>query len=89
VKKEDAPKGLTPAEALDEAQANVKVPEEQELPDHTIQTKEELEQTIAEIDEKRANGARPQDVPDGHPAVGEASAEGGAGACPFMAGGSS
>ncbi|RAR08346.1 pathogen-related protein [Stemphylium lycopersici] len=85
VRKEDAPKGLSPAEALDEAQANVKVPEEQELPDHTIQTKEELEQTISEIDEKRAQGTRPQDVPDGHPAVGESSAEEGASACLFMA----
>ncbi|KAF1834574.1 hypothetical protein BDW02DRAFT_329434 [Decorospora gaudefroyi] len=86
VKKEQAPEGLTPAEAIDEAQAGVKVPEEQELPDRTVQTAEEMAQTIAAIDKKEAEQAaqRGEALPADHPAVaGSSATEGG---CPFMPG---
>jgi len=87
VKKEEAPKNMSPAEALDEAQAGVKVPEEQELPDRTIQTEEEVAQTIAAIDRKEAEQAtepKSQDLPADHPAVSMASSS--EGGCPFMPG---
>ena len=84
VSKENKLAHVSPADALDEAQAGVKVPEEQELPDATVQSKEEFERTIAEIDKKRAEGQRAEDVPDGH--VDVSGAQGDVGACPFMAG---
>ncbi|KAF1943155.1 hypothetical protein EJ02DRAFT_149600 [Clathrospora elynae] len=90
VKKEEKPKDMSPADAIDEAQAGLKTFEEQELPDRTIQTAKEVEQTIADIDKKEADEAsRQEDLPADHPAVLMASnSEGGAGGCPFMPGGS-
>ncbi|CAE7024387.1 hypothetical protein CFE70_003454 [Pyrenophora teres f. teres 0-1] len=88
VKKEEAPKNMSPAEALDEAQAGVKVPEEQELPDGMIQTDEEVAQTIAALDKKEAEQAKElksQELPADHPAVSMSSNS--EGACPFMPGG--
>jgi hypothetical protein len=88
VKKEEKPKNMSPAEALDEAQAGVKAPEEQELPDEFIQTQEEVEQTIAALDkmttEEKMSGL--QSMPAGHPEVSTSSST--EGACPFMSGGS-
>lgn len=84
VEKEKAAEGVSPGDALDEAQAGVKVPEEQELPDATVQSKAEFERTIAEIDAKRANTSTGEQVPAGHPDI--ATAQEDAGACPFMAG---
>jgi hypothetical protein len=93
VKKEEKPKGMSPADAIDQAQAGVKVPEEQELPDRTVQTAEEVERTIAEIDKKEAEGLQkdhvtPRDMPTDHPAIPMSSnTEDGMGSCPFMPGG--
>ena len=79
VKKEEAKKNMSPAEVLDEAQIGVKVPEEQELPDRTIQTEQEVKDTIANIERKEANGeptasepgsekvSQPQGLPIDHP----------------------
>jgi hypothetical protein len=82
VKKEEKVKGMSPADALDEAQKGVEVPPEQELPDRTIQTEEEVQATIKEIDRKAAAGEPLASVPEGgektkqsmpvdHPPVGE------------------
>lgn len=84
VKKEKAAEGVSPGDALDEAQAGIKVPEEQELPDATVQSKAEFERTIAEIDAKRAKASEGEQVPAGHPDVD--TTQGDVGACPFMAG---
>lgn len=81
VKKEEIPKNMSPGDALEEAQAGVKVPEEQELPDRTVQTEEEVKEKIAEIERKEATGELP---PPGHPYVeGEGASVGG---CPFVPG---
>jgi hypothetical protein len=64
VKKEQVDKTLSPGEAIEQAQEGVKVPEEQELPDATVQTEEEVRETIAKIDLKERN-----EMPLGHPPV--------------------
>jgi hypothetical protein len=90
VKKEEVNKDLSPADAIDEAQAGVVVPEEQELPDSTVQSAREVEETIRNIEKKEQNGfdvAHPLDVPANHPPVSSADA-GDVGGCPFMAGSS-
>jgi len=75
VRKEAARKDQSPAEALDETQAGVKVPEEQELPDGMIQTEDEVKATIADIEKKEANGettaSEPAHIalPVDHPAI--------------------
>lgn len=81
VKKESKKEGMSPADALDEAQAGIKVPEEQELPDRTVQTEEEVRETIANIERKEARGEttvseppngkapQPQGLPVDHPTV--------------------
>jgi hypothetical protein len=64
VKKETVDKNISPADAIEEAQAGVKVPAEQELPDRTVQTEEEVRETIAKIDLKEKN-----ELPLDHPPV--------------------
>lgn len=94
VKKEDVPKDVSPADALDDAQAGVQVPKEQTLPDRTVQTAEEVRHTVAALEEKEekedentseeVNGSGiNQELPVQHPPV---SGENGtaAGGCPFM-----
>lgn len=98
VKKEDVPKDLSPEQIVESAQseAGIKVPAEQELPDQTIQTEKEVEETIAATDKKVADGFAPerstqvaieelekskqQELPFNHPATTEG------GSCPFMPG---
>jgi len=89
VKKEEKPKNMSPADALDEAQAGIKAPEEQELPDEFIQSKEEVKQTIERLDKMTTEEkmSTTQGLPADHPAVSSSSntdAEGGR--CPFMPG---
>ena len=72
VKKEDVPKNVSPADALEDAQAGVKVPPEQTLPDRMVQTASEARQTEARMDSQ---------LPAEHPPV---DAEGAVGGCPFM-----
>jgi len=90
VKKEEKPKNMSPADALDEAQAGIKAPEEQELPDEFIQSKEEVKETIERLDKMTVEEkmSTTQGLPADHPAVSSSSntdAEGGR--CPFMPGG--
>tara|TARA_R110002003_G_scaffold2646_3_gene24523 strand:- start:6395 stop:6964 length:570 start_codon:yes stop_codon:yes gene_type:complete len=54
VKKEEVDTTLSPAEALDEAQADVEVPGEQTLPDRTVQTAEEAKETVANMEKMEA-----------------------------------
>jgi hypothetical protein len=81
VRKEEMKKGVSPGDQVEEAQEGVKVSENQELPDHMVQTEEELSQTLKELDLKEKKEAS---MPADHPSVGED----GAGGCPFMASGS-
>jgi hypothetical protein len=81
VKKEEANKNMSPADQIEEAQADIKVPEEQELPDRTVQTEQEVKETIASIERKEANGeptasepqaekvSQSQELPFDHPPV--------------------
>jgi len=90
VKKEEKPKNMSPADALDEAPAGIKAPEEQELPDEFIQSKEEVKETIERLDKMTVEEkmSTTQGLPADHPAVSSSSntdAEGGR--CPFMPGG--
>ncbi|KAH7075955.1 hypothetical protein BKA63DRAFT_413552 [Paraphoma chrysanthemicola] len=91
VKKEEVSKDLSPAEALEEAQADVEVPKEQTLPDRTVQTAEEVKETVANIEKKEAKQqqsdsdssewskvSRPQELPVDHPPV-----EGEGAGCPL------
>ena len=58
------------------------------MPDRTVQTEEEVAQTIAAIDKKEAEQAKEpksQELPAEHPAVSMSSNSDGA--CPFMPGG--
>jgi hypothetical protein len=98
VKKEDVPKNLSPEEVVESAQveAGIKVSDEQELPDRTVQSEDEVKKTIAAIDEKVARGfsqdhstevameelrkSGAQGMPVDHPATAEG------GSCPFMPG---
>lgn len=80
VKKEEMNKNVSPADALEDAQAGVEVPKEQTLPDRTVQSASEAKEKVAEIEDKEARGET-TGMPSGHPSV-----EGGdAGGCPFMA----
>ena len=49
VKKESVDKGMRPEDVVEQAQEGVKVPEEQELPDATVQSEEEVQRTVEEI----------------------------------------
>lgn len=91
VKKEEVAKDLSPADALEEAQAHVEVPPEQTLPDRTVQSAEEVRETVAGIEKKEATQqqsdsdssewskvSRPQELPVDHPPV-----EGEGAGCPL------
>lgn len=83
VKKDSVPKGVSPADVVEEAQAGITVPEEQELPDGFVQTEDELKKTLAELDlkaEEEEKSHQQQGVPSGHPST----AGDDVGACPFM-----
>lgn len=81
VKKDHIPKGVSPADAVEDAQAGVAVPKEQELPDKCVQTEEELKETLAALDLKDSeSSSQDPGIPSGHPST----ANGDAGACPFM-----
>lgn len=92
VKKEDVPKNVSPADALEDAQAGVEVPQEQTLPDRTVQTTEEVKEKEAAMNKEQSDSdgsewskvSKPQELPVEHPPVsGDGSTENGA-RCPFM-----
>jgi hypothetical protein len=70
VKKEEVKGGMRPEDVVEQEQKRlgVETSGEQELPDRTVQTEEEVKKTIEEIDRKEANG-EPLGMPEGHPAV--------------------
>jgi hypothetical protein len=70
VRKEDVPKGARPEDVVEQAQEGVKVPAEQELPDATVQSEKEVQETIKEIERKEENGEA-LGMPVGHPEVQE------------------
>jgi hypothetical protein len=76
VKKEKVPEGKSPEDVVEQAQEGVKVPDEQELPDHTVQSAEEVRETIEKINLKEERGET-LGMPVGHPEVGEG------GGCPL------
>lgn len=78
VKKEEVKKGRRPEDVVEQAQKEkgMEVPEEQELPDCTVQSEEQVKKTIEEIERKEMNGEA-LGMPQGHPEV-----SGGAG-CPL------
>lgn len=82
VKKDPIPKGVSPADVVEDAQAGVTVPKEQELPDGFVQTEDELKKTLAELDlkEPKESSQEQQGIPSGHPST----ASGDVSACPFM-----
>lgn len=86
VRKEEMKKGVSAADQVEEQQgeAGVRVSENQELPDHMVQTEEELVKTLKELDikeEKEQGQSSGAQLPVEHPDVGE----GEGGGCPFMA----
>ncbi|KAF1851658.1 uncharacterized protein K460DRAFT_373614 [Cucurbitaria berberidis CBS 394.84] len=83
VKREVVPRGVAPADAVDEAQAGVEVPGEQTLPDRTVQTVEEAKQTEVKMDSESSEASRAQELPAGHALVSE-NGTGNAGVCPFI-----
>ncbi len=72
IKKESVPKGVSPEDALEDAQAGVEVPKEQTLPDRTVQSAQEARETEKKMD---------REMPLEHPPV---NGDGAAGGCPFM-----
>ena len=70
VRKEDVPKGARPEDVVEQAQEGVKVPQEQELPDATVQSAKEVQETIREIRRKEENGEA-LGMPVGHGEVQE------------------
>jgi hypothetical protein len=70
VKKEDVPKGKSASDVVEDAQEGVKVPEEQELPDRTVQSETEVREKLEEMSVEEG-------LPVGHPEVQEG------GGCPM------
>jgi hypothetical protein len=70
VKKEEVKKGQRPEDVVEQTQRElgVETSKEQELPDRTVQTEEEVKETMKEIERKEASG-EPLGMPEGHPAV--------------------
>lgn len=68
VQKESVEKGMRPEDVVEQAQEGVEVPEEQELPDATVQSAEEVKETIEKIDEMERKGES-LGMPVGHPEV--------------------
>jgi hypothetical protein len=70
VKKETVEKGMRPEDVVEQTQKELGVATsaEQELPDRTVQSEEEVKETIAEIERKERNG-EPLGMPVGHPEV--------------------
>jgi hypothetical protein len=68
VKKESVDKGARPEDVVEQAQEGIQVPQEQELPDRTVQSEEEVKETIRGIEEKEKRGES-LGMPVGHPDV--------------------
>jgi len=75
VRKEEVKKGVSPADAMDDAQEGVQVPDTQTLPDGMVQSGEEVKQKNEEIAAKEG-----ETLPEGHPGVEGLGAE----ACPVL-----
>jgi hypothetical protein len=68
VKRESVDKGARPEDVVEQAQEGVQVPQEQELPDRTVQSEEEVKETIRGVEEKEERGES-LGMPVGHPEV--------------------
>jgi hypothetical protein len=66
VSKEEVEQGVRAEDVVESAQEGVRVPREQELPDATVQSEEEVRETIGEIE-----GREREEMPVEHPQVQE------------------
>ncbi|KAL5115990.1 hypothetical protein ACEQ8H_006107 [Pleosporales sp. CAS-2024a] len=58
VQRESVPRGAKPADVVEQAQQGVEVPAEQELPDRTVQSEEQVQKTMEEDMEERKEEGR-------------------------------